>query len=254
MFEFPKTKRVKREDLRDRSSSPSEASSPQGTDSVTYTEALKHRYGEAVHIPIAETVDANAASTVEDDAEATSLEFRLFSGRAKHASSTPVKEQTSVARINIRSPTPTAGGGGGFVNPHRPRSYYFTPSIDGCEKRQEYQVAAIDGRDLCLRAKSTNWPGMHLPFRLIKLPPSSSVAPALKLGDSSTSAHVQRRRSRPGKKRRIAMRKRATVQSAKIEEERMKKTQKNSRKKAKKRERDKARKRAAADPVDEGVI
>ena len=47
--------------------------------------------------------------------------------------------------------------------PLRPNSYYFVPSAESSErreKRKEYETVAIDGKDVILRARNTEWVGL----------------------------------------------------------------------------------------------
>ena len=67
--------------------------------------------------------------------EPTDYEFRLF------ANSVDIP-----TRINIRSPTPTAGGPG-LLQPQRPDSYYFQDRLKG-QGLAQIQAAAVSGDDV----------------------------------------------------------------------------------------------------------
>ena len=104
---------------------------------------------------------SSIADDLKPNEEDDGLEFRLFASakddmmapakpEQEHRILTPGKPATSrLQRIRIRSPTPLGNAdGGGFVDPHRSREYYFTfeAADDTTEiKKQQYRSVAISG-------------------------------------------------------------------------------------------------------------
>jgi hypothetical protein len=88
-------------------------------------------------------------------------------------------------------------------------------------------------------------PGTALPWRVIHLNASkpSSLSNHCPTLLASTPATTKTRRSRAGKKRRIAIRKKYAAITAQAETEREKRTRRNREKKVKKKEREKLKKK-----------
>jgi Fungal protein of unknown function (DUF2011) len=192
------------------------------------------------------------------------FEFRLFASKTRLVSERgqgSLKEK-GLAKINIRSPSPTSGDGdGGLVVPFRPHSYYFTPASDeeggeGDQRRKRFADAAIDGKEVLSGARRIAWvrhsprehswqgpsltasqPGAALPWRVIHIP-ASGLARSLRTlpATSESPGSGAKRKVRAGKKRRIASRKKNTAVARAAEAEKEKKTRKNREKKLKKRE------------------
>ncbi|KAL4922451.1 hypothetical protein BDW62DRAFT_172538, partial [Aspergillus aurantiobrunneus] len=177
-------------------------------------------------------------------------------------------------RIRLRSPTPTTvgAGEGRFVNPFRGWSYYFsTPGLlsgeskneTGVEdagvllKRKQFEDVAVSGEDM-VGFSGVPWPGCHLPWRVIHLKREHTKIPKDEKGTASSAAtyvagpseRETLSRKKPGKKRRIQLRKRATVAERAKETEAEKRNRKNRERKIKRRQ--KARDLRAATAATEG--
>jgi Fungal protein of unknown function (DUF2011) len=197
------------------------------------------------HLRVHQPTQENEAADERQEEEA--FEFRLFSAPAalktEDESKTP---KSAPSKINIRSPTPDQQSDGRFVNPHRPLTYYFTPSGDN----SNFSLAAVSSDDVLTLSQSP-WPGTQLPWRVIHLPSSkvsmtdvSSHAKSMLKVKGPDSAN--RRKGKPSKKRRILLRTRAkrVIDKAKEKEDhlREKKTRLNREKKIKRKAKEKAEK------------
>ncbi len=198
-------------------------------------------------------------SGVKPDEEA--FEFRLFSSSkapkpttatdkepnrsATTTTTTTTTHQPGIHHINVRSPTPlSAAGDGAFVIPHRPQSYYFTSSTDS-KRQEEYNEVAMAGTEVLNTAQRTIWPGTALPWRVIHLPGSAPEALAFSSALTitiSTSGERNKGRTRAGKKKRIAARKKYKDMVLKAETEKEKRTRRNREKKVKKKAKEKLKK------------
>ncbi|KAI9370048.1 hypothetical protein BJX61DRAFT_535938 [Aspergillus egyptiacus] len=216
----------------------------------------------------------------EEDEEEQEFEFRLFSApERQHGADKESKHGEAAAgtttqklRIRLRSPTPTAGaiGEGRFVNPFRGWEYYFTtPGLlsgqkgqdAGAEddaralaKRKEFEDVAVTGEEM-MRWAGVPWPGCDLPWRVIRLKREHTKLPPGEKGTSTASAavtyvagppeRVPLSRKKPGKKRRIQLRKRAVVAQRAQETEAEKRNRKNRERKMKRRQKARELKAAA---------
>ncbi|KIV99948.1 uncharacterized protein PV09_08465 [Verruconis gallopava] len=186
--------------------------------------------------------------------EVEELEFRLF------ASTT--ESQMPVIRIRLHSPACKEESAN--LARGRPKSYYFKgqPSV---KEQAQLNSVALSGEQVIEMSKMP-CPGLNLPCRVIKLQTlsTSHATDALSKdtdgiktwqGEIST-VFDKKRRKRPGKKSRVAVRKKLQkeaerVRLARIAEidkelaERMKKSKKNRDKKLRQRAKEKERKAAA---------
>ncbi|KAJ6093583.1 hypothetical protein N7486_008872 [Penicillium sp. IBT 16267x] len=185
--------------------------------------------------------------------------------KAKH---TPGEKQinsgTQKLRIRLQSPTPGSGdpSEGRFVKASRGWQYYFsTPSLWGSsiesgeqdsqlEKREQFQDMAVTGEHIVTWAKSQPWPGCHLPWRLIhlkrhqtKLPRKDKDVPVYVI-EGEPPSKSPKSRKKPGKKRRLLLRKRTVAAQVAKDMEAEKRTRKNRERKIKRRQ--KAREQKAA--------
>ncbi|XHG08581.1 hypothetical protein AWENTII_011676 [Aspergillus wentii] len=220
----------------------------------------------------------NAAEDEEEE-----FEFRLFSAPTKKPTTTSGDDKSAEAgddsnktsgagdgtqklRIRLRSPTPTPAnlGDGRLVNPFRGWQYYFTTEglYSGSEskggeeseevrlRRTQFENVAVSGQDMMGWAKQA-WPGCHLPWRVIhlkrqhtKLPPPSKDAVVCTI-DPPVKASPKTRK-KPGKKRRIQLRKRLTAADDAKQKEAEKRNRKNRERKLKRRQKAREEKAAAA--------
>lgn len=194
-------------------------------------------------------------------------------------------DATQKLRIRLRSPTPnTDPSEGRFVRAFRGWQYYFTtPSLFGlgenskaeelqAERRRQFEDMAVSGTHMAQWAKSQAWvsqfplwipcsianvrcslqPGCHLPWRVIhlkrhqtKLPPKSKDVP-IYVVEGAPSSKSPKTRKKPGKKRRVQLRKRAETAKAAQETEAEKRNRKNRERKIKRRQKAREQKAASA--------
>ncbi|KAJ5928998.1 hypothetical protein N7466_007954 [Penicillium verhagenii] len=179
---------------------------------------------------------------------------------------------TQKLRIRLRSPTPGSSdpSAGRFVKASRGWQYYFsTPSLWGSnveseeqefqpEKARQYQDMAVTGEYIKTLAKSQPWPGCHLAWRVVhlkrhqtKLPRKDKDVPVYVVESEPTSKSPKSRK-KPGKKRRVLLRKRAVAVQLAKEADADKRTRKNRERKLKRRQ--KAREQKAATDTAGGDI
>jgi len=237
-------KTVSRNDLQSAESSPEPPSEP----------AAIERFKDLAELEFVER-DANLYEHRAPSVESEQLEFQLF------AASTP--SAAVVNKIRLRSPTP-ASAEGGFINPKRNSEYYFAYP-PGPEEKRNFEVAAISGQDVLVRAQQ-RLPGGQYSQKVLHLPVSSLTrtariqAAALWPRLVSDSA-APKRRTRPGKKYRIRIRAKLAAAKTKQEAkkaaddakdaaEREKRNKRNREKKVKRREKERAKKAAVKELVE----
>ncbi|THC90968.1 hypothetical protein EYZ11_009576 [Aspergillus tanneri] len=276
MFDLPSAKRVRREQLLSRdSSSPSPSPPPESALSEAH-----QRLGELLNLDtFVAPVDLTPSQPDQDEEEEQEFEFRLFSAPAKtqkHDASQAQTQATSSKgtngdqthvtqklRIRLRSPTPGVGGieDGGFVNPFRGWGYYFsTPTLFGtggnedpqlAVKRKQFADVAVSGHDMLTRA-TVSWPGCHLPWRVVRLKRQHTKLPRGSEDTTIVASNVEsqdrspKSRTKPGKKRRLQLRKRVKAAEQANETEAEKRNRKNRERKIKRRQKAREMKAAAA--------
>ncbi|EEH47525.2 uncharacterized protein PADG_03609 [Paracoccidioides brasiliensis Pb18] len=178
-------------------------------------------------------------------------------------------------RIRLRSPTPAARDEKGeFVIPFRGWEYYFSnpewikrkSAVKQGEGqrfeldtpgRERFIDAAVSGKSIIEHSKNGPWPGCHLPWRVIHL---KTIAPSRKkdkgLSDPAQAANatlinmssavekVPKSKKKPGKRRRIAIRRRLATAKIAEEADREKRARRNREKKIKRRQKEKEKKAA----------
>ncbi|PYH44122.1 DUF2011 domain-containing protein [Aspergillus saccharolyticus JOP 1030-1] len=191
-------------------------------------------------------------------------------------SSIPAATAAQKLRIRVRSPTPGAGGAddGRFVNPFRGYDHYFTApgSMTGGKvdiqeeealraKRQQFEEVAVSGLQM-LGFAQVPWPGCYLPWKVVHLKSEKKTKGSKAAGNTDGKPttyvidppeRVPVSSTKPGKKRRIQLRKRRTAREAakkREEEEEQRKAEKRNRKnreqKIKRRQKAREQKAAAA--------
>ncbi|KAE8376251.1 hypothetical protein BDV26DRAFT_282804 [Aspergillus bertholletiae] len=283
MFDLPNAKRVRRNEILSPSSSRSP--SPQPEDALTsgYERLGELLNLDSLIQPEKqpEQIDTQAANgNVKDEEEEQEFEFRLFSAPVRDSTGTATRDVgpatigsteekkegvaaagTQKLRIRLRSPTPGAGGPdeGGFVKPFRGWEYYFsTPGmLSGSKeddpklalKRKQFEEVAVSGEQMGEWAK-VPWPGCHLPWRVIHWKRHQTKLPR---GDTATAVFIAepqvkdpKSRKKPGKKRRIQLRKRLEIAGRAKETDAEKRNRKNREKKIKRRQKAREMKAAAA--------
>ncbi|RLL99007.1 hypothetical protein CFD26_104088 [Aspergillus turcosus] len=281
MFDLPDAKRVRRDELLSRDST-SRSPSPRLDSSF---QDVHQRLGALLNLDalIAPAESAAPAPRSEEDGhqqedEEQEFEFRLFSAPAAPTSTskdekTPatgggekaVSGGTQKLRIRLRSPTPGAvDGEGRFLNPFRGWQYYFTTpellSGSGAKqdsasivRRKQFEEVAVTGQQL-LGWSEVSWPGCHLPWRVIhlnrqhtKLPRASEDPTAVAtICVTNPPTKDPKSRKKPGKKRRIQLRKRIKAAEEGKQREAEKRNRKNRERKIKRRQKARELKAAAA--------
>ncbi|KAI9890904.1 MAG: hypothetical protein M1814_003543 [Vezdaea aestivalis] len=244
-FDLPDAKRVRREDLGD--SPPLNSSSPSldGIDTSLLQSQLATHFGD-VHNPLpheqSKTQSYGAATAVEEDEQPGELvEFRLF------ASGKPTK-------LTAKEDEDLENASRGLLAP-RSSDWYLWGNARAEQVAREASNIAISGETINFLGK-LKCKGLELSWRVITitLPGPREGRPKLNSGELvSDSKALPRQPRKPGKKRRIAIRKAAfesRAVSAKKEEKqtlsRQKKIRRNREKKVKKKAREKAKKAGAA--------
>ncbi|KAF1926735.1 uncharacterized protein M421DRAFT_205662 [Didymella exigua CBS 183.55] len=236
MFDLPSAKRVRRDELR----SPDE--SPPSTPDRDIEELLRQRISTEFAFTTTEHDfgdDRDAAQSDEDEAE-----LRLFAAPANAAPAT--------LKVRLTSPGLDRGDGSGFLL-KKPKTYYFADEPTSDEELA-LQASAIDGSTV-LELSRQPWPACVMPWKVTTIT-KDGIKKAVLVGHPPTLAAVEERehkRTRKGKKARIAIRKkkaankdkheeRARLAAEKEEAEREKRTRRNREKKVKKKAKAQAKK------------
>ncbi|KAL1601539.1 hypothetical protein SLS60_006454 [Paraconiothyrium brasiliense] len=239
MFAATSAKSIGRAELR------SPASSPRSSPDPELTEFLKAR----VQNEFTFTTYEDDAEEVREDAPGSDEEadLVLFAGPS----------QTAGSR-KIRLSSPDANGEPG-LRVKKPRGYYFAEEVTS-EKDKQYRAAAVTGSDVLNMAK-VPWPACALPWKVQTITPAGLKKIVL-VGHPPALVEVEeniKKKTRKGKKSRIALRKKtqatndkqaeqARLAQEKEEAEREKRTRRNREKKVKRKAREQAKKQAAAGP------
>lgn len=240
----------------------------------------------------AATVPSHDIPTAPDVATTTpppetedKFEFRLFA-----PSSTTPTTNTKITLCASPSHSDIPLADGHFVKPNRPDDYYFTASLTETELQtlgHQYSTTAVSSAEILLGANKA-WPGTSLPWRVISLPASTQPrqrkpsispqntialaqtieAPPPKVPNPNTapthpstpspppSIHMNTRRTKPSKKRRIFLRRRLKLRTklageAKEQAIRDKKTAMNRKNKLRRREKEREKRRKEGEIVRE---
>ncbi|KAB8219411.1 hypothetical protein BDV33DRAFT_109558 [Aspergillus novoparasiticus] len=279
VFELPNAKRVRRNEILSPSSSRSPSPQPEDTLASGY-----ERLGALLNLDSLiqpeqqpEQTDTQATNVQEEEEEEQEFEFRLFSAPVRDSTATATRDAGSAAtegekndvgavgtqklRIRLRSPTPGARGpdDGGFVKPFRGWEYYFSaPALLSGSKeddpklalrRKQFEEVAVSGEQMGEWAK-VPWPGCHLPWRVIHWKRHQTKLPR---EDTTTAVFIAepqirdpKSRKKPGKKRRLQLRKRLAVAERAKETEAEKRNRKNRERKIKRRQKAREMKAATA--------
>ncbi|RDA95647.1 hypothetical protein CP533_1134 [Ophiocordyceps camponoti-saundersi (nom. inval.)] len=254
MFEVPEAKRVRREDLE--ASDDVSQSSLDDTNNAALRASLQAQLEKSLGLELGDVrsstdkvrndVSTSQTSRALDNKEneAGEFEFRLFST----AGSAP----TVVLDVDEEA------AGEGDIVVKRPPSYYF--AIDLPDRlRQEYEVASVSGEDVLARSRCRSW-GLELPWKVTTITTVAKANPDSGSTAESSANRKADKRKRPGKKTRIALRKRERAarerhdlmvkqEMDKAEHLKIKKTKLNRAKKMRRRAKDKEKKLAAVTAV-----
>ncbi|GAB1215832.1 hypothetical protein ATERTT37_005029 [Aspergillus terreus] len=286
MFELPDAKRVRRDEILSRAStsrSPSPVSDP-APDAHRLLGKLLNLDDYLAPAPAAQAntqkpEPAPQTDTAADEDEEQEFEFRLFSAPAPRKSDAPTSTDTAGAadpdaaktqklRIRLRSPSPGEVGleEGRFVTPSRGWEYYFTTPalLSGTSvgdelaaatalKRKQFEDVAVTGEQMMGWAQ-VPWPGCDLPWRVVHLKRHQTKLPRSTGNDTAASAvyvvepadREPKSRKKPGKKRRLQLRKRVTAAEEAKQREAEKRNRKNRERKIKRRQKAREQKAAAA--------
>ncbi|KAF3000841.1 hypothetical protein E8E13_007004 [Curvularia kusanoi] len=236
MFDLPGARQVRRDDLR----SPDE--SPRSTPDRDIEQLLRQRISAEFAFTTAEegSDDADGAAQSDED----EAELRLFAAPANAAPAT--------LKVRLSSPGLDKGDGSGFLV-KKPHSYYFADEPTSDEELA-LQASAIDGRTVLEMAQQP-WPACAMPWKVQTIT-KDGMKKAVLVGHPPMLATVdetQHKRTRKGKKARIALRMKKQANKDKQEErarlaaekeaaEREKRTRRNREKKVKKKAKAQAKK------------
>lgn len=198
-------------------------------------------------------IDINADNEEEygeEDGE-REFEFRLFSSGDKSTA----EDGKTTQKIILVDEEGEDLGEGAFIGKGRGEGYYFWDANSISGGKEGLQRVAISGEDILKLAASRNW-GLEVPWRVTVL---KSVGKNRKGKEVLLSKDEEKAgKKKPGKKRRIILRKRQRAleevrEKKRVEEERKeegdkeKRTRRNREKKVKRRLKEKAEKAAKAD-------
>jgi hypothetical protein len=225
-------------------------SSPRSTPDPEIEELLRSR----LHNEFAYTTIENDITDLQDvaNSDEDETELRLFA--------TPLNTAPQTHKIRLSSPG--AGNGESGFKVKKPRSYYFADEPTS-EEELKLQAAAIEGKTI-LELSCQPWPGCALPWKVRKLSAAGMKKEVL-VGHPPRLVVVEEaisKRTRKGKKTRIALRKKMQATKDKREEqarlamekdeaEREKRTRRNREKKLKKKAKAQAKKGEGVDDATE---
>jgi len=209
--------------------------------------------------------DAPAEPAVQD--EDGEMMFQLFAPSKAAPTPGQAELQPSAQKIRIRSPSVDAGTIG-FLQPSRPRSYYFTDASSE-ELRTTYEASALSGKQI-LELSTSPWPGSAYGWKVLHIPSAQVSREARIASAQQTPADFSKldkfepssKRKRVGKKLRIKIRSKAEAakakqeaalkaKDAKEEAEKEKRTRRNREKKVKRKAKEKAKKAEGGGGGDE---
>lgn len=235
---------VSRTDLHSPASSPRSSPGPDVTEQLR-SRALAEFTFTTLDDPHLDDLNGARLDEVEDEAELV-----LFGG--------PSAKAPKSAKIRLQSPDAATGDGGFVVK--RPKSYYFA-NEESDQRDSEFRESAIDG-DTVRRLGNLPWPGCAMPWKVTTIS-ATGIKKCVLLGHPKipvTLEEARRKRTRKGKKTRIAIREKIWAREGKkAEEERLKRekeeaerekrTRRNREKKVKKKAREKAKKTVEGEPT-----
>jgi hypothetical protein len=241
-------RRVRREDLESR------ASSPRSTPDAEIEELLRARIRNDFTFTTTETDTAILEDASKSDEDET--ELRLFATE-------PSTTGPTTHKIRLSSPGAGSGEPGFLVK--KPRSYYIAdePTSEGMVRSQS---AAIDAKTI-LQLANQPWPGCALPWKVRHIS-AAGLGKEVLVGHPPRLVTVEERthkRTRKGKKTRIALRKKyqatkskeedqARLAKEKEEADREKRTRRNREKKVKKKVKAQAKKEGGDDGLKDDQV
>jgi hypothetical protein len=216
--------------------------------------------------------DANDDDPIEGNDE-DGFAFHLFAPSTENTTTGSRAAAVAPSKIRLDSPDRGSDAEPGLLEPHRDSRYYFTASSPRLEQqREEFRAAAVSGEDILAWSTTTTTscgpaPGLAYAWKVLHVPATKRQRDVLRASDAMfaqqlvvkdgmmTSPARTPRRSRLGKKARIAGRAKVRltralqeaeqkVAEAKEVQEREKRVRRNREKKLKKKGKAKAAKKA----------
>ena len=238
---------MRRDELR----SPDE--SPRSTPDRDIEELLRQRISTEFAFTTAQHDTADIHDAMQSDED--EVELQLFAAPANTAPAT--------LKVRLDSPGLDKGDGSGFLV-KKPKSYYFADEPTSDEELA-LQASAVDGRTV-LELSKQPWPACAMPWKVQTITKDGHKKAVL-VGHPPALATVEEKdhkRTRKGKKARIALRKkkqanqnktaeRARLAAEKEEAEREKRTRRNREKKVKKKAKAQAKKAESEGTAEEAT-
>lgn len=212
----------------------------------------------AIAVAAHDETAVNAAEMPQEE----EFEFRLFS--------TSASKTAAPAKVVLAASDDEDAdlGEGGFTVPTRPVSYYVVGE-PSAEELKRYQQAATTGEDILLGARKRAW-GLERPWKVVGITVPHKTLKELGVAKPLSSQTggggdnvIEKKRKRPGKKRRIAVRikikaekdkqeKEAELKMSKEEHLKEKKKRLNRERKLKRRAKEREKKQATKGEEGEG--
>lgn len=253
---------ITRSELRSVSASPSPPSDDDALERLRNLNTLQYATRDV------QMDDAPAVPTAEEEDE--EMMFQLFAPSKTTATTDQAEPQPTAQKIRIRSPSIDATTAG-FLQPSRPRSFYFADELSD-DERAAYEAFALSGEQI-LQLSSQPRPGCAYSWKILHIP-SSQLSRAARIASAQqTPAGFSKlgkleeptKRKRAGKKLRIKIRTQAEAAKAKQlaasmskaekeEAEKEKRTRRNREKKVKRKAKEKAKKLEGGGDGDAAVF
>ncbi|KAI1171247.1 hypothetical protein F4777DRAFT_566181 [Nemania sp. FL0916] len=208
MFAFPEAKRVRRKDLYDSASDSGSAESDE--DKGSHNSQFDSELRAKVDAQLSGLFGLSSAAEHEDDPPTPANNARQSDEQAEEVFAFRLFRDEALTHTIVLShdDDPAAVGDGGFVVPSRPQSYYIAGATSP-EKESEYRSVAVSAEYLLMDAGRRRW-GLEKPWRVIHIDPDcDSASSGLNLHQAQAVEEpggTKKKRTRPGKKRRILLR------------------------------------------------
>ncbi|KAI5921353.1 hypothetical protein F4810DRAFT_678650 [Camillea tinctor] len=234
MFEIPDAKRVRREDLYGSASDEEDDHDDQlesaaqeklharlsGLLSFSFVEDESGQKDQPTDKPLDGAIVEGTGTEAIEEAGEEAFVFRLFRDEEPSHTVVLTKDDELVGQ----------GGDGGLVVPKRPQSYYFADDPSP-EIAMRFRMAAVSADYLLKDARRNRW-GLEKPWKVTSI--TISTRKEGPIGGSESQA-AEKKRKRPGKKRRIILRVREKAKQEREEAEKKHSTEKEQHLKDKKK-------------------
>ncbi|KAK4193151.1 hypothetical protein QBC35DRAFT_165784 [Podospora australis] len=218
MFELPDAKRVRREEVFTSDHESDSEITPGVADESTRAK-LNERLSSLLSLninlppPVQEDTPMGDAEVNEKEEE-EEFAFRLFSTSTPSAAVVLVKKEEEIPSDGREIP----------FKP-RPLDYYIRPELSP-EQKAQFEYSAVTAEDVKTIAQQRAW-GLEVPWRVTKISVVTST-PKPGSGEVRADGEGKKKKTRPGKKKRIVLR----IEAKKKKEEEEKRRQKKEQKKA----------------------